>query len=90
MILTGLIVAATVFLLAQLAVISIWTYLYQRRRKQNAYANEGGLSNASSYGGAHSGSSGTSTIVTNGPNTRSESLCKLYDSGFAGRHGRQF
>ncbi|KAJ6637402.1 hypothetical protein Bhyg_10132, partial [Pseudolycoriella hygida] len=32
----GLIVAGTVFLLAQLAVIAIWTFLYQRRRKQRS------------------------------------------------------
>ncbi|XP_036223876.2 uncharacterized protein [Bactrocera oleae] len=81
----GLIVAVTVFLLAQLAVIAIWTYLHQRRRKQQHYSNEG-LSNASSYG-SHNGGS---TMVTSVPNARSESLCKLYDSGFAGRHGRQF
>ncbi|XP_023159316.1 uncharacterized protein LOC101454200 [Ceratitis capitata] len=81
----GLIVAVTIFLLAQLAVIAIWTYLHQRRRKQQPYVNEG-LSNASSYG-SHNGGS---TMVTSVPNTRSESLCKLYDSGFAGRHGRQF
>ncbi|XP_055849060.1 uncharacterized protein LOC129914045 [Episyrphus balteatus] len=85
----GLIVAGTVFLLAQLAVISIWTYLYQRRRKQHGYANEGISTSSSSYG------SSPSTIVTTAPNAtlnsgRSESLCKLYDSGFAGRHGRQF
>ncbi|XP_055923094.1 uncharacterized protein LOC129953724 [Eupeodes corollae] len=85
----GLIVAGTVFLLAQLAVISIWTYLYQRRRKQHGYANEGVSTSSSSYG------SSPSTIVTSAPNAtlnsnRSESLCKLYDSGFAGRHGRQF
>ncbi|XP_075147335.1 uncharacterized protein LOC142221448 [Haematobia irritans] len=84
----GLIVAATVFLLAQLAVIAIWTYLYQRRRKLQPYSNEG-MSNASSYG-SHSASSNGSTIVGNVPNARSESLCKLYEGGFGPRHGRQF
>ncbi|KAH8383185.1 hypothetical protein KR009_007188 [Drosophila setifemur] len=33
----GLITAATIFLLTQLAVIAIWTYCYQRRQKQQAY-----------------------------------------------------
>uniref|UniRef100_A0A1I8NEV1 PAN domain protein n=1 Tax=Musca domestica TaxID=7370 RepID=A0A1I8NEV1_MUSDO len=84
----GLIVAATVFLLAQLAVIAIWTYLYQRRRKLQPYSNEG-MSNASSYG-SHSAGSSASTIVGNVPNARSESLCKLYEGGFGPRHGRQF
>ncbi|XP_061388950.1 uncharacterized protein LOC133324081 [Musca vetustissima] len=84
----GLIVAATVFLLAQLAVIAIWTYLYQRRRKLQPYSSEG-MSNASSYG-SHSAGSSASTIVGNIPNARSESLCKLYEGGFGPRHGRQF
>lgn len=92
----GLIVAGTVFLLAQLAVIAIWTYLYQRRRKLQPYSTEG-ISNTSSYG-SHSGSSGSTVLGGGGggggggnvTNTRSESLCKLYEGGFGQRHGRQF
>ncbi|KAM7364241.1 ZP and PAN domain-containing protein neyo isoform 1-T2 [Cochliomyia hominivorax] len=84
----GLIVAATVFLLAQLAVIAIWTYLYQRRRKLQPYSNEG-ISSASSYG-SHTASVASTMQGGNIPNARSESLCKLYEGGFAARHGRQF
>uniref|UniRef100_A0A1A9UM86 ZP domain-containing protein n=1 Tax=Glossina austeni TaxID=7395 RepID=A0A1A9UM86_GLOAU len=98
----GLIVAGTVFLLAQLAVIAIWTYLYQRRRKLQPYSTEG-ISNTSNYG-SHSGSSGSTVLGGGGgggggsggggggnvTNTRSESLCKLYEGGFGQRHGRQF
>ncbi|KAI9577001.1 hypothetical protein GQX74_014368 [Glossina fuscipes] len=92
----GLIVAGTVFLLAQLAVIAIWTYLYQRRRKLQPYSTEG-ISNTSNYG-SHSGSSGSTVLGggcgggggSNVTNTRSESLCKLYEGGFGQRHGRQF
>ncbi|XP_037816602.1 uncharacterized protein LOC119606991, partial [Lucilia sericata] len=84
----GIIVAATVFLLAQLAVIAIWTYLYQRRRKLQPYSNEG-ISSASSYG-SHTTSTASTMQGGNIPNARSESLCKLYEGGFAARHGRQF
>ncbi|XP_037943271.1 uncharacterized protein LOC119676115, partial [Teleopsis dalmanni] len=80
----GLIVATTVFLLAQLSVIAIWTYIYQRRRKQQAYTSDG-IGTTSAYGG-HTSSTG-STIL---PTARTESLCKLYESGIAGRHGLQF
>lgn len=70
----GLIVASTVFLLAQLAVIAIWTYLWQRRRKQRQFEE-------SSIGSVQA-----PTLTSN----RTDSMCKLYDSGFAGRHARQF
>lgn len=90
----GLIVAGTVFLLAQLAVISIWTYLYQRRRKQSAFGTEG-FSSTSSFGGMSAVTTATSGGILSGkhlPNSRTESMCKLYDNGFqGGRHGgRQF
>lgn len=81
----GLIVAGTVFLLAQLAVIAIWTFLWQRRRKQRSHDNTA----ASAYGG----SSSTSSVPTPTlPGSRSESMSKLYDHSFASRHGmgRQF
>lgn len=71
----GLIVAGTVFLLAQLAVIAIWTFLYQRRRKQRSIDN-------ATYGS----SVPTPTL----PGSRTDSLSKLYDHSFASRHGRQF
>lgn len=73
----GLIVAGTVFLLAQLAVIAIWTYLWQRRRKQRS------MENAPS---TYASSVPTPTL----PGSRTDSLSKLYDHSFASRHGRQF
>jgi len=71
----GLIVAGTVFLLAQLAVIAIWTFLYQRRRKQRSIDNA-----------TYASSVPTPTL----PGSRTDSLSKLYDHSFASRHGRQF
>lgn len=64
----GLIVAGTIFLLAQLAVIAIWTVMYQRRQKQRDFEN----------------STISSQIPSN--SSRTESMCKLYDTGYAGRH----
>uniref|UniRef100_A0A8W7PV16 ZP domain-containing protein n=1 Tax=Anopheles coluzzii TaxID=1518534 RepID=A0A8W7PV16_ANOCL len=69
---TSLIVAGAVFLLGQLAVIAIWTYLWQRRRKQRQFEN------------ASMGSSVVPTPTLTG--SRADSMCKLYDSGYAGRH----
>lgn len=77
----GLIVAGTVFLLAQLAVIAIWTFLWQRRRKQRTMEHATVASSA--YGGS---AMQTPTL----PGSRSESMSKLYDHSFASRHGRQF
>ncbi|XP_055373711.1 uncharacterized protein LOC129607042 [Condylostylus longicornis] len=88
----GLVLAGTVFLLAQLVVIAIWTYLYQRRGKQKLYKNES-ASIQSTYASS-GGSIGTGPILVptqsslNG--SRADSLCKLYDNGYSGRHGRQF
>lgn len=64
----GLIVAGAIFLLAQLAIIVVWTVIYQRRQKQRDFDN--------------------STIVSQiaSASSRTESMCKLYDSGYAGRH----
>ncbi|XP_038104913.1 uncharacterized protein LOC6036502 [Culex quinquefasciatus] len=68
----GLIVAAAVFLLGQLAVIAIWTFLWQRRRKQRQFE------------GASMGSSVMPSPTMTA--SRGDSMCKLYDSGYAGRH----
>lgn len=73
--------AGTVFLLAQLAVIAIWTFLWQRRRKQRTMEHATGAS-SSAYGS----SMPTPTL----PGSRSESMSKLYEHSFASRHGRQF
>ncbi|XP_037944044.1 uncharacterized protein LOC119676858 [Teleopsis dalmanni] len=82
----GLVVAGTIFLLAQLAVIAIWTFLYQRRKKERGYSSsKDHKSNSSNF--STQSSSTRSKIASNG---RAESLNKLYDSGFAGRHGRHF
>ncbi|XP_037944045.1 uncharacterized protein LOC119676859 [Teleopsis dalmanni] len=81
----ALIVAGTVFLLAQLVVIAIWTYLHQKRRKHMPYVVNQAGSSASAFG-----ASSTSTSTTIAANARSESLSKLYESNFAARHGRQF
>lgn len=63
----GLILASTIFLLAQLAVIAVWTVVYQRRQKQRDFDN--------------------SAIASQIASSRTESLCKLYDTGYAaGRH----
>lgn len=67
--------AGTIFLLAQLAVIAIWTYLYQRRRKER---------------GCDTSAFGSTLPTATIPGSRADSLCKLYDNGFSSRHGRQF
>lgn len=74
----GIIVAGTVFLLAQLAVIAIWTYLWQRRRKDRT------IDGCSSYGASIQ----TPTL----PGSRTDSLSKLYDydHALANRHGHNF
>ena len=61
-------VAGTIFLLAQLAVIAVWTCLYQRRRKLRQF-------DACSL----------SSQITVKAGSRTDSMCKLYDSGYA-RH----
>lgn len=73
---SGIIVAGTVFLLAQLAVIAIWTYLYQRRRKMRS------IDNCSS---AYGPSLQTPTL----PGSRTDSLSKLYEyeHSMGSRHG---
>lgn len=64
----GLIVAAMVFLSAQLAIIAAWTFIWQRRRLSNKLAQD-----------AMSVSVSIPSQLSSG---RSDSLCKLYDAGF--------
>lgn len=66
------IVAGTVFLVAQIAIIAVWTFTWQRRRQM--LKHQEALSVSVSVPGMHSPGS-----------TRTDSLCKLYDAGYAGR-----
>jgi len=75
----GLIVAATVFLAAQLAVIAAWTFVWQRRRLCNKL-NDGMSVSVSLPSGMNTMSSGMSS-------SRTDSLCKLYE-GYT--HSRRF
>ncbi|CAO1439784.1 unnamed protein product [Diamesa serratosioi] len=68
----GLIVAGTAFLLAQLAVIAIWTVLYKRRQKQRHFDQ---LSVSSHI------PQSTTTMTSS-----RDSMSKLYDTGYTGRH----
>ncbi|XP_036325298.1 uncharacterized protein LOC118738469 [Rhagoletis pomonella] len=88
----GLVLAIAVFLLAQLVVISVWTYLRQRHRHQKAYASEKLSSSTSTYATRHNASTANSSTLTSKSvsKARTESLCKVYDRAFDGRHGRQF
>ncbi|XP_059621103.1 uncharacterized protein LOC132264798 [Phlebotomus argentipes] len=70
----GLILAGAVFLLAQVSVIGIWTFLWQRRRKQRNFEE-------SAYG-----STIPTPTLTAG---RTDSLCKLYETTHS-RHPRHF
>ena len=65
----GIIVAGTVFLAAQLAVIAAWTFIWQRRRKDLK----------------HQDSMSVSVSVPGLNVSRADSLCKLYDTGYARR-----
>lgn len=69
----GLIVAATVFLAAQLIIIALWTFFWQRRRLSK-YHND-----------AMSVSVSLPSVLSSG---RTDSLCKLYDTGYI--HSRRF
>ncbi|EDW80666.1 uncharacterized protein Dwil_GK11654 [Drosophila willistoni] len=86
----GLILAAAVFLFAQFAVIAIWTYLYQRRNKLEPYASHSMTSNAATSFTGGSSINSCSSMASNLTNLRTEPMCKLYESSFDGRHGRQF
>ncbi|XP_017771781.1 PREDICTED: uncharacterized protein LOC108559140 [Nicrophorus vespilloides] len=69
----GLIVAATVFLAAQLAIIAAWTFVWQRRRLSSKLGD---------------GMSVSLSLPTGLSSSRTDSLCKLYDNGYA--HSRRF
>ncbi|XP_066591191.1 uncharacterized protein [Prorops nasuta] len=66
------IVAGTVFLVAQIAIIAAWTFSWQRRKQ--ILKHQEALSVSVSVPGMHSGSPG-----------RTDSLCKLYDTGYSAR-----
>lgn len=68
----GIIVAGTVFLAAQLAIIAAWTFVWQRRR-MNLKQHQDAMSVSVSMPSSMSVS-------------RTDSLCKLYDTGY----GRRF
>lgn len=70
----GLVVAAAVFLSCQLAVIAAWTFAWQRRRLA------GKLS--------HDGMSVSVSVPSQLSSGRADSLCKLYEGGYA--HSRRF
>lgn len=63
------IVAGTVFLVVQIAIIAAWTFTWQRRRQ--ILKHQEALSVSVSVPGMHSG--------------RADSLCKLYDAGYSRR-----
>lgn len=67
----GMIVAGTVFLAAQLAVIAAWTFIWQRRR--------------SSMKHHHDGMSVSVSMPSSMSVSRTDSLCKLYDAGYGRR-----
>nr|CAH7728314.1 unnamed protein product [Callosobruchus chinensis] len=62
----GLIVAATIFLSAQLAIIAAWTFIWQRRKFNSKLSHHDSMSAVS---------------VSIPPASRADSLCKLYDAG---------
>ncbi|KAJ4437006.1 hypothetical protein ANN_17138, partial [Periplaneta americana] len=66
----GIIVAGTVFLAVQLAVIAAWTFVWQRRRKVMKH---------------HQDAMSVSVSVPGLNVARTDSLCKLYDTGYARR-----
>lgn len=70
----GLIVAATVFLSSQLAIIAAWTFIWQRRRLSSKLS--------------HDGMSVSVSLPSQLSSGRTDSLCKLYDGGYA--HSRRF
>lgn len=65
------IIAGTVFLVAQIAIIAAWTFTWQRRRQM--LKHQEALSVSVSVPGMHSMPG------------RTDSLCKLYDAGYSGR-----
>ncbi|KAK3928739.1 EGF-like domain-containing protein 2 [Frankliniella fusca] len=92
--LAGVVVAGIVFLAAQLAVIAIWTCVWQRRRgsKESHLDSLDGMSvSVASHHGSHHGSHLGSHLGSHHGShhgshvSRTDSLCKLYDSGYARR-----
>lgn len=67
----GMIVAGTVFLAAQLAVIAAWTFIWQRRRSGMKHH--------------HDAMSVSVSMPSNMSVGRTDSLCKLYDAGYGRR-----
>ena len=89
-ILAGLVIAAALFLLAQLTVIAIWKTVQKRSKKDRFLYQHDGASPAMSYvaptlvyGQMHGSVSGNSS---NG--NAADTLGKLYDSGMTGRYGQ--
>lgn len=70
----GLIVAAIVFLSAQLAIIAAWTFIWQRKRLSDKLS--------------HDQMSVSVSIPSQLGPGRSDSLCKLYETGYT--HSRRF
>lgn len=70
----GLIVAGTVFLAAQLAVIAAWTFIWQKRKANSKFGNDNMSINFSMPSGMNA--------------SRTDSLCKLYEGGYI--HSRRF
>lgn len=66
------IVAGSLFLVAQIAIVAAWMYSWQRRRQ--ILKHQEALSVSISVPGLHSGIPG-----------RTDSLCKLYDAGYSRR-----
>ncbi|XP_023290725.1 uncharacterized protein LOC111673851 [Orussus abietinus] len=66
------VIAGTVFLIAQIAIIATWTFVWQRRRQ--VLKHQEALSVSVSVPGMHSGLP-----------SRADSLCKLYDAGYSRR-----
>lgn len=64
----GMIVAGTIFLAAQLAIIVAWTFIWQRKRLGNKLSQDTMSVNLSIPSGL-------------GPN-RTDSMCKLYEGGY--------
>ncbi|XP_067626254.1 uncharacterized protein [Eurosta solidaginis] len=81
----GLILAITSFLLAQLAVMAVWSYLYQRRQ-QRSYFSEN-LASESAYSLENPSTKTESSLVTKVATT---SRPKIYERTFEACHGRNF
>lgn len=70
----GLIVAGTIFIAAQLAIVATWTFIWQRRKLGNKLNHETMSVNVS-----------LPSVLGSG---RTDSLCKLYEGGY--NHSRRF